>query len=188
MHCWHAKTAPHIITQVWKQRNLLVYSPTGARRACRSPGILPGHCTLLRRGCQAPSSASCLGFSSLLAVRSPKQQSWDVTAHSVYNGWEIKSTQESGLEHDVWIWQEKGGVVGLNEVASVRVGSIRHRSIPSSFHCSLSTSQICWSSFHLRCQAGWHVLHAPTPLVFSICHRKKPYYWWSTKWQSHQHS
>lgn len=164
------------------------------RSACRSPGILPGLCTLLRRGCQAPSSASCLGFSCSLAVQNGKAETRGRTLDT--NGWKIRSRQKPGLEHDAvqtgWIWQAKGGVAGLNEAASVRVGSMRHLSNPSipsiasPFHRSLSASQFCRSSFHLRCQAGYHVLHVPTPLVFSICHRKKPWYWWSTKCQPHQ--
>lgn len=89
---------------------------------------------------RVPSTILCLLPWIFKLTRSPKRQSWDVMAHSVYNGWKIKSAQEPGLEHDavqtVWIWQEKGGVVGLNEVASVRVGTIRHPSIlPLLFIC-----------------------------------------------------
>lgn len=107
---------------------------------------------------RVPSTILCLLPRILKRTRGPKRQSRDTTAHSRYNGWKIKSTQKPGLERDtvqtVWIWQAKGGVVGLNEAASVRVGSVLHPSIPPSFHRSLSASQICRSSFHSRCQAG----------------------------------
>lgn len=91
---------------------------------------------------RVPSTILCLLPWIFKLTRSPKRQSWEATTHSRYNGWKIKSMRKPGLEHDavqtVWIWQSKGGVVGLNEAASVRVGNIRHPSIPSSLHPSIA--------------------------------------------------
>lgn len=152
---------PGIITRVWKQRNLLVLSPTGARSAYSSPGILPGHCTMLServpRHRPLPPALDFWADSRSKTVK-PRRRTLDTTggrwrAHRS-QVWNMTQLRQRTFD------RQKGGVVGLNEAASVRVGSIRHPSvpsipsIPSSLHRSLSTSQMCRSSFHSGCQAG----------------------------------
>lgn len=109
-----------------------VGSPSNRCNECVQISRHPAR-ALLSASERVPSTILCLLPWIFKLTHSPKRWIREATAHSRYNGWKIKSTHKPGLEHGavqtVWIWQAKGGVVGLNEAASVRVGSIRHPSI-----------------------------------------------------------